>query len=113
MTSPVYLDAWTKTKDSFIAKNNLDDVQKAAVESKFQQYQASLEEYLTANAEDIRAHFAALDRLAARKVAGMNNAAHEKKRLWDEQMRSAASPAVGWPNWTAWAAKCAWLSGTF
>lgn len=87
VTSTVYLDAWTKTKDGFIAGNNLDDAQKTAVEDKFQQYQASLEEYLTANAQEILAHFAALDRLAIRKASGMNEAAHEKKRLWDEQMQ--------------------------
>jgi len=87
VTSPVYLEAWTKTKDAFLGRNNLDDAQKAAVESKFKQYQASLEENLTANAEEIQGHFAALDRLAARKAAGMNNAAHEKKRVWDEQMK--------------------------
>ena len=32
-------------------------------------------------------HTPNLDRLAARKAAGMNEAAHEKKRLWDEQMQ--------------------------
>jgi uncharacterized membrane protein YphA (DoxX/SURF4 family) len=95
VTSPVYLEAWKQTRDKFAAQCKLSDEQAKAVEDKFKQYEMSLEEFMTNNEEDITAHFAALDRFIARKKSGVNNAAHEKKRIWDEQMKLRGE-ADGW-----------------
>ncbi len=85
VTSPVYLAAWTETKENFAKR--LTDEQKKAVEEKFEQYKESLAEFMTNNEEDIKAHFGSLDRFIARKKSGVNGAAHEKERIWDEQMK--------------------------
>ena len=95
VTSPVYLQAWTEAKNKFLSRTRLNEEQKQAVEDKFVQYEASLEEFMTDNQEDIKAHFGALDRFIARKKSGKNNAAHEKKRIWDEQMKLRGE-ADGW-----------------
>ena len=95
VTSPVYLDAWLEARDQFMARNQLSEEQVKAVEDKFVQYKKSLEEFMTNNQEDMAAHFSALDRFIARKDSGVNNAAHEKKRIWDEQMKLRGE-ADGW-----------------
>jgi len=95
VTSPVYLDAWVEARDQFLSRNRLSEEQVKAVDEKFLQYKASLEEFMTDNQEDITAHFGALDRFIARKKSGKNNAAHEKKRIWDEQMKLRGE-ADGW-----------------
>ena len=95
VTSPVYLEAWTRTKDQYVSRNRLSDAQAQAVDAKFVQYKASLEEFMTNNKEDIDAHFGALDRYIARKNSGANEAKHEKKRIWDEQMKLRGE-ADGW-----------------
>ena len=95
VTSPVYLEAWTKAKDQFVLRNQLSDEQAQAVEAKHAQYKESLELFMTENSQDIAAHFGALDRYIARKKSGTNEAAHEKKRIWDEQMKLRGE-ADGW-----------------
>lgn len=95
VTSPVYLAAWTEAKDQFKSQNRLSEEQAKAVDDKFEQYKKSLEEFMTNNEEDIAAHFGALDRFIARKNSGVNNAKHEKKRIWDEQMKLRGE-ADGW-----------------
>jgi uncharacterized membrane protein YphA (DoxX/SURF4 family) len=87
VTSPVFLAAWTETRDKFAARNNLSDEQKKALDDKFGQYETSLEEFMTDNAEDLKAHYDALDRFIARKYSGVNEAEHEKVRIWEEQVK--------------------------
>ena len=83
----VYLDAWTATKNKFVAKSGLDDAQKKLVEGKFKAYHKSLSTYLEENEEDILQHFNSLDRFEERKASVANGAVHEKKRIWDEQSK--------------------------
>ena len=87
VTSQVYLDAWTKTKNEFAAKYSLDDDQKERVNKKLATYNKSLWTYLTENEEEIVQHFGSLDRFEKRRASGVNGASHEKKRNWDEQMK--------------------------
>lgn len=95
VTSPVYLAAWTEARDQFVKRNRLSEEQVKAVDESFKQYELSLEEFMTDNKEAIEAHFGALDRYIARRKSGVNNAAHEKKRIWDEQMKLRGE-ADGW-----------------
>ncbi|MHB8902005.1 MAG: hypothetical protein ACYC6Y_24880 [Thermoguttaceae bacterium] len=95
VTSPVYLEAWTRTKDGFVRQNRLEGPAEERVEAAFAQYKQSLEEYMTDNEAEIAAHFKALDRYIARKDSGANEAKHEKKRIWDEQMKLRGE-ADGW-----------------
>jgi uncharacterized membrane protein YphA (DoxX/SURF4 family) len=87
VTSQVYLDAWTETRNVFVAKYSLDDDQKDRVDKKFAAYNKSLWTYLTENEEEIVQHFGSLDRFEKRRASGVNEASHEKKRIWDEQMK--------------------------
>ena len=86
-TSQVYLDAWTKTKNAFVAKYSLDDGQIKLVDAKFAAYEKSLWTYLTENQEEIVQHFDSLARFRQRRDSGVNEARHEEKRIWDEQMK--------------------------
>jgi len=85
-----YLNAWKKLKDDCIRKYHLGPDQTAKAEELYSLYEKSLRAYLDENLEEIRGYFGNLDRLEARKKAGTNGAAHEKKRLWDEQMKLRA-----------------------
>ncbi len=89
-TSPVYSNAWNETKNKFIAKYNLDDGQKKQAEAKFAVYNKSLWTYLTENEDEIKQHYESLGRFEERKASGVNEAGHEKKRLWDEQTKLRA-----------------------
>lgn len=94
-TSQVYLDAWTETKEAFVGDYQLTEEQITKVDKLLEVYQVSLEEYLTENQEEIEAHFGSLARFRERAASGVNEAAHEKKRIWDEQM-ALRSEAAGW-----------------
>ena len=94
VTSQVYLNAWTETKNGFVAKYGLDDGQVKRVDAKFAAYEKSLWTYLTENQEEIVQHFDSLDRFKKRKASGANEAAHEKKRIWDEQMKLRSKSGV-------------------
>lgn len=95
VTNQVYLNAWTETKNAFAAKYSLDDDQVKRVNAKFAAYEKSLWTYLTENQEEIVQHFDSLDRFQKRRVSGVNEASHEKKRIWDEQMK-LRSKSGGW-----------------
>jgi len=87
VTSYVYLKAWTETKNGFMGKYSLDDGQRTKVGAVFAAYEKSLWTYLTENREEIVQHFDSLDRFEKRRASGVNEADHEKKRNWDEQMK--------------------------
>jgi uncharacterized membrane protein YphA (DoxX/SURF4 family) len=87
VTSEAYANAWTKLTENAIAEYKLGPEQETEARELLDRYLASLESYLTENREDIEGYFGALERLEARKAAGTNGAAHEKKRVWDEQQK--------------------------
>ena len=87
VTSQVYLNAWAETKNAFVAKHGLNEDQVKEVDLKFAAYEKSLWTYLTENQEEIVQHFGSLDRFQKRRASGVNQASHEKKRIWDEQMK--------------------------
>ena len=94
VTSQVYLNAWTETKNAFVAKYSLDDGQTKQVADKFAAYEKSLWTYLTENQQEIVQHFDSLDRFRKRKASGVNEASHEMKRTWDEQMKLRSESGV-------------------
>ncbi len=95
VTSESYLNAWARLKDQAVDRYKLGPEQTAEAEKTFQVYGESLELYLTENREDIEGYLGSLQRLRERKAAGTNGAAHEKKRVWDEQMKLRGE-ANGW-----------------
>ena len=101
VTSQVYLDAWTEAKEAFVGDFQLTEEQTKKVDKLFEAYKVSLEEYLTENQEEIEAHFGtethfgSLARFRERAASGVNEAVHEKKRIWD-QRAALRSEAAGW-----------------
>ncbi len=95
VTSRAYDRAWVQIKDRVVDQYKLgpDQVKKANELCKL--YRRSLEEYLTENREEIEGYFGSLKRLKERKASDANGAAHEKKRVWDEQMKLRAE-VNGW-----------------
>jgi len=87
VTSEPYRNAWARLKDRVIDEYKLGPEQTAEAEKVFERYAESLRWYLTNNREEIEGHFGSLQRLEEREAAGTNGAAHEKKRIWDEQMK--------------------------
>jgi uncharacterized membrane protein YphA (DoxX/SURF4 family) len=87
VTSDAYANAWAELKQQFVDHYKMSDEQAKKADDLLALYDDSLEQYLTESREDIEAHFGSLDRLEARKHAGTNGAAHEKKRIWDEQQK--------------------------
>jgi len=87
VTSESYLNAWTRAKDQVVDQYKLGPEQTAEAEKIYNRYAESLRLYLTENSDDIEGYFGSLQRLKERKAAGTNGAAHEKKRIWDEQMK--------------------------
>jgi uncharacterized membrane protein YphA (DoxX/SURF4 family) len=95
ISGAAYLTAWTGLKEHVARKYQLRPEQKQAAESLYNAYGQSLQQYLAENFEDIQAYFGSLDRFQARRAAGTNRAAHEKKRLWDEQ-QALRTEVNGW-----------------
>jgi len=95
VTSEAYQVAWARLKQQVIDKYKLSEEQAKEAERLFVLYSDSLEQYLTENRADIEGYLGSLDRLEARKAAGTNGAAHEKKRIWDEQ-QELRSEVNGW-----------------
>ncbi len=92
-----YLKAWQDLLDRVVDKYKLGDDQQKEAGELFERYEDSLDEYLADNLEDITAYFGALERHREHKAAGNNGAAHQKKRIWDEQMKLRGE-AGGWLN---------------
>ncbi len=82
-----YLKSWKGLLERVVDKYKLGDDQKKGALEIHERYEDSLQEYLAANLEDITAYFGALERHNRRKAEGNTGAAHQKKRLWDEQMK--------------------------
>ena len=95
VTSQIYLDAWTEVRDAFVDTYEPGPDQLKQSDKAFAAYEASLEEYLTANSADIESHFAALDRFEKAKAAGNNGASFQKERAWDDQQK-LRSEVKGW-----------------
>ena len=94
-TSAAYDTAWARIKDQVVSWYKLGPEQTEKAETLCVRYRVSLSLYLSENREDIQGHFGSLQRLRERKAAGTNGAAHEKKRVWDEQMKLRGE-ANGW-----------------
>jgi len=94
-TSQAYANAWARLKQQAIDNYKMSEEQTKEAEKLFGLYSESLEQYLTENREGIQGYLDSLDRLEARKAAGTNGAAHEKKRIWDEQQKLRAE-VNGW-----------------
>lgn len=95
VTSEAYAGAWAELKQKAVEKYRMSDEQATRAEELLALYSESLEIYLTESREDIEGYFGSLERLEARKAAGTNGAAHEKKRLWGEQQK-LRSEVGGW-----------------
>ena len=83
----VYLDTWKDLKEATADKFALNDWQKFQAEKAYRLYKESVWQYMKENREDVAAYFGSLDRLEAADNGGNNGASHQKKRLWDEQMK--------------------------
>jgi uncharacterized membrane protein YphA (DoxX/SURF4 family) len=86
-TSEAYANAWARVHQKFFAKYKPSEEQAKAAEETLALYSESLEQYVTDRREEIEGYFGSLQRLKQRKRSGTNRAAHEKKRIWDEQMK--------------------------
>jgi len=95
VTSEAYANAWAEMKQKVVDTYAVSQEQAAEAERLLALYKESLDLYLTENREDIEAYFGSLQRFEARKAAGTNRAAHEKKRIWDAQQKLRAE-AKGW-----------------
>ncbi|OHB78389.1 MAG: hypothetical protein A2V98_03280 [Planctomycetes bacterium RBG_16_64_12] len=95
VTSDAYVNAWAALKQKVVDTYQVSDEQAAQAEKLFGLYKESLESYLADNREDIEAYFGSLERLEARKAAGTNGAAHEKKRIWDAEQK-LRTEVKGW-----------------
>ncbi|MFH1920203.1 MAG: hypothetical protein ABIP48_10000 [Planctomycetota bacterium] len=95
VTSGAYANAWADLKQKVVDTYQVSQEQAAEAERLLALYKESLDLYLTENREDIEAYFGSLQRFEARKAAGTNGSAHEKKRIWDAEQKLRAE-AKGW-----------------
>ena len=86
-TSEAYANAWARFHQKFVDKYKPGEEQAKAAEKTLELYDYSLERYLTDRRDEIEGYFGSLQRLKERKRSGSNRTAHEKKRVWDEQMK--------------------------
>lgn len=87
VTLPYIEDQWFSYYHSFKAKYNLDEKQQSVTDALVDQYVTSLRDYTAEKVEDINAYLGSLKRHSKREVAGTNQASHQKKRDWDDQMK--------------------------
>lgn len=82
-----YVDAWNRLRDMVIRRYQLDDQQKAEARRICRRYKDSLRSFLTENRAEIAGYFGALERLRRRRATGNTGAAHQKRRLYNEQVQ--------------------------
>ena len=82
-----YVDAFNRLKLVAIQKYELADEQEYQAERLYRRYRQAVKDYLAESRQDIAVYFAALDRFGQRKSGGNNGAAHQKKRLYDQQQK--------------------------
>jgi len=82
-----FLTAWENLKQAYVEQYQLGPEQVAEADKLYCAYEVSLENYLAENREEIAGYFTSLDDLDKRKAAGNRGAAHQKKRLWNQQQK--------------------------
>ena len=86
-TSEPYANAWARVHQKFVDKYKPSEEQAKKAKEKLRIYNESLEQYVTDRRDEIEGYFGSLQRLKERKRSGTNRTDHEKKRVWDEQMK--------------------------
>ncbi len=82
-----FYQPWNKLKQQVISKYDLDEQQQAEAERIYRQYKDSLWPWLGENRGDIAGYLGALDRLRQEREGGNTGAAHQKQRLYNEQIK--------------------------
>lgn len=90
-----YVDAWNRLRDAVIERYQLDDQQKTEAHRICRRYKDSLRSFLTENRAEIAGYFGALERLRHQRAVGNTGAAHQKERLYNEQVKLRAEVG-GW-----------------
>lgn len=78
---------WNELKQQVVSKYGLDEQQQAEAERIYRQYKDSLWPWLGENRGKIAGYLGALDRLRHERKVGNSGAAHQKQRLYNEQMK--------------------------
>jgi len=91
----IYTDAWKALVEKVEVKYKLSEEQLAEAQELYDRYEASVEDYLEENAEDIEAYFGSLERFEPSKNEGNFGAPFQKKRRWNRQQELRAE-VNGW-----------------
>jgi len=86
----VYEKAWTDFKNSFVAKRNLNEKQKEAIDAIFGQYIRSLREFAAEIEGPVQEFEKSYDRYLAEVAAHTNDAPHQRERNWNAEMKYRA-----------------------
>jgi len=84
---PTFDDGWAKYKEKFEKKYKLSEDQQKKIDTIYNQYLVSQFDYAAIVEEDIKGYLESYQRFKSQEAAKTNDAAHERKRNWDQMLK--------------------------